>query len=322
MHPADKRPLIGVVLVALLLVNLHLTSCSRMTIRDQALREAQLPRHFEIETVPFFPQEKYQCGPAALSMALGWSGLQVPLEVLTQEVFTPALKGSYQSALIGATRRHERMAYPLSGRLNLFKEIVAGHPVIVLQNLGFSWYPIWHYALAIGFDLDRGNILLHSGTTPRKTTAISVFELTWRRSDYWGILVLPPNRLPATAELTRIIPAVVGLEKAGRWHAAIEGYKAVLGRWPNSLAAYIGMGNCWYAVGNLEAAESVLREAGRRFPEEGTVYNNLAQVLFERGNIDAAEGAARRAVDLGGPLVDVYRQTLKEIQAGRLVPIL
>lgn len=322
MHPADKQSLFVVVLVALLLANLQLAGCSRMTLRDQALREAQLPRHFEIEAVPFYPQEKYQCGPAALSMALGWSGLQVPSDVLTQEVFTPALKGSYQSALIAATRRHERVAYPLSGRLNLLKEIVAGHPVIVLQNLGFSWYPIWHYALAIGFDLDRGNILLHSGKTPRKITAISVFESTWRRSDYWGLLVLPPNRLPATAELTGIIPAVVGLEKAGQWHAAIEGYKTVLGRWPNSLAAYIGMGNCWYAVGNLEAAESVLRDASRQFPEEGTVFNNLAHVLFERGSIDAAEGAARRAVDLGGPLVDVYRQTLREIQGARLVPVL
>jgi len=320
MHSAGKRPHTGVVLVALILINLHLAGCSRLTYRDQALREAQLPQHFEIEAVPFFPQEKYQCGPAALSMALGWSGLQIPPDVLTQEVFTPALKGSYQSALIGATRRHGRMAYPLSDRLNLFKEIVAGHPVIVLQNLGLSWYPIWHYALAIGFDLDRGNILLHSGTTPRKTTAISVFESTWRRSGYWGILVLPPNRLPATAELSEIIPAVVGLEKAGQWYAAIEGYKTVLSRWPNSLAAHIGMGNGWYAVGNLEAAESVLREASRRFPEEGTVYNNLAHVLFERGNIDAAEGAARRAVDMGGPLVDVYRQTLREIQAGRPSP--
>lgn len=307
-------------LVAVLLVNLHLPGCSRLTHTDQILREAQIPRHTEIEAVPFFPQKKFQCGPAALSMALGWSGLQVSPDILTHEVFTPVLKGSYQSALIGATRRHGRMAYLLTGRVNLYKEIAAGHPVIVLQNLGLSWYPIWHYALAIGFDLDKRSILLHSGTTPRKTSSIAVFESTWSRSSHWGLLVLPPGRLPATAELTDIIPAVVGLEKAGQWNAAIKNYTAVLNRWPNSLAAHIGMGNCWYGLGNLESAESVLRDASLRFPEEGTVFNNLAHVLFERGDLEGAENAARRAVTLGGPLVKVYRQTLKEIQTGEPHP--
>ena len=311
---------INVLLGILLLVNLHLTGCSRLTYTDAILNDTRLPRNPEIKAVPFYPQEKFQCGPAALAMAFGWSGLQVSPDTLAQEVFTPTLKGSYQSALIGATRRHGQLAYLLNERGDLYQEIAAGHPVIVLQNLGLSWYPKWHYALAIGFDLNRRIILLHSGTTPRKITAMAVFESTWRRSDYWGLLVLPPGQLPATGELADVIPAVVALEKAGQWSAAIEGYAAVLKRWPRSLAAYIGLGNCWYALGNLDSAASVLHEASNRFPEEGTVFNNLAHVLFEQGDMIAAEQAARQAVDLGGPLIDSYRQTLLEIQnrkAGR-----
>jgi len=46
-------------------------------------------------------------------------------------------------------------------------------------------------------------------------------------------------------------------------------------------------------------------------------YNNLAQVLWERGNRKEALEAARKAVDLGGPLVEEYWRTLKEIQAGK-----
>ena len=250
-------------------------------------------------------------------MAFGWSGLQVSPDTLAHEVFTPALKGSYQSALIGATRRHGKLAYLLNDRRDLFQEIAAGHPVIVLQNLGLSWYPKWHYALAIGFDLDRRNILLHSGTTPRKTTAMVIFESTWKRSDYWGLLVLPPGQLPATGELADVLPAVVGLEKAGQWPAAIEGYTAVLKRWPNTLAAYIGLGNSWYALGNLDSAASVLRDASDLFPKEGTVFNNLAHVLYEQGDIESAEQAARHAVALGGPLLESYHQTLIEIQKGK-----
>ena len=36
---------------------------------------AQLPPKVELTNVPFFPQEAYQCGPAALAMALAWSGV-------------------------------------------------------------------------------------------------------------------------------------------------------------------------------------------------------------------------------------------------------
>ena len=305
-----------VLLGVLILVNLHLSACSRLTYTDPILHDAQLPRNTEIKAVPFYPQKKFQCGPAALAMAFGWSGLQASPDELAHNVFTPALKGSYQSALVGATRRHGRLAYLLNDRGDLFGEIAAGHPVIVLQNLGLSWYPKWHYALAIGFDLDKKTILLHSGTTPRKTTAMGTFESTWKRSGHWGLLVLPPEQLPATAELGDILQAVVALEKTEQWHAAIKGYTAVLHRWPESLAAHIGLGNCWYALGNLDAAASVLSDASHLFPNEGMVFNNLAHVLFEQGDIQAAEKAARQAVALGGSLSDVYRQTLIEIQTG------
>jgi hypothetical protein len=314
---SHRQAYVCVVLGVLLLVNLLISGCSRLIYSDPILNDSRLPRNPEVKAVPFYPQKKFQCGPAALAMALGWSGLQISPDTLAHEVFTPTLKGSYQSALIGATRRHGKLAYLLNERGNLFQEVAAGHPVIVLQNLGLSWSPKWHYAVAIGFDLDRRTILLHSGTTPRKTTAIAVFESTWKRGDYWGLLVLPPGELPATGELTDVLPAVVALEKAGQWPAAIKGYTAVLRRWPSAMVAHIGLGNSWYALGNLDSAASVLRNASLLFPKEGTVFNNLAHVLFEQGNIDAAEQAARQAVNLGGPLLDSYQKTLIEIQAGK-----
>jgi tetratricopeptide (TPR) repeat protein len=249
-------------------------------------------------------------------MALVWSGLRVSPGTLTEEVFTPALEGSYQSAIVGAARRHGRIAYPVSDLEVLFHEVAAGHPVIVLQNLGLFWYPVWHYALVIGYDLRQDFTLLHSGASPRKQLSMDVFKATWGRSRNWGILILPPDRLPVTAELPKFISAVIGLEQAGQWTAAIEGYGTALKSWPSSLAARIGLGNCWYALGQLAAAEEVLREASRQFPDEGVVFNNLAQVLFERHKQQEALEAARRAVELGGSLVEAYRKTLAEIQAG------
>jgi hypothetical protein len=74
-----------------------------------------LPSAYELEAVPFYPQEDYQCGPATLAMALSFSGLALQPEDLVDEVYTPSRKGSLQMAMIGATRRHGRLAYEISG---------------------------------------------------------------------------------------------------------------------------------------------------------------------------------------------------------------
>ena len=140
-----------------------------------------------VAEVPFFAQEELQCGPAALAMMLNWSGIAIQPSDLTPEVFTPDLNGSLQSALIGATRRHGRVAYPITGSEALLAEVSAGHPVIVLVNLGLSWYPKWHYAVVIGFDFEREMIILHSGLTANEHLNSRVFLNIWRRSKYWGL---------------------------------------------------------------------------------------------------------------------------------------
>ncbi|MDH3964083.1 MAG: PA2778 family cysteine peptidase [Deltaproteobacteria bacterium] len=276
-----------------------------------------LPIRHELDTVPFYPQEAYQCGPASLAMTLTWSGIQVDPEAITPEVFTPSLKGSLQSAMISTARRRGRVAYPISGVEEMLEEVAAGHPVIILQNLGLAWYPVWHYAVVVGYDLEQGIVLLHSGVTSQKRLSQRVFNNTWARGDYWGLLVLPPSRLPATATEHNYVSAVLGLEKAQQWLAAIEGYNTALARWSSSLSARMGLGNSYYALGDLESAEAAFREATRQFPTNGMAFNNLAQVLWEQGKQQEALEAASRAVNLGGPLVEEYRRTLKEIQKGK-----
>ncbi len=71
--------------------------------------------------------------------------------------------------MIGAARRHGRVAYVISSPEELLVEVAAGNPVIVLQNLGLSWVPVWHYAVVIGYDGDADMVTLHSGETPGKS---------------------------------------------------------------------------------------------------------------------------------------------------------
>jgi hypothetical protein len=299
----------------LVLASLFLSGCAMLQRGDWPKDLTGIPPQREIASVPFFPQDEYQCGPAALAMVLAWSGLAVEPAELTEKVYTASLKGSLQPAMIAGARRSGRLAYVISGTESLMREIAAGHPVIVLQNLGLSWIPFWHYAVAIGYDTPADEIILHSGPTARKRTDLRVFENTWARAKNWGLLVLNPSELPATAEEGKFVEAVIGLEKANQPAAAVDGYRAALSRWPENMAAIMGLGNSYYALGDLKESERAFRRATEAHPMEGAAFNNLAHVLLTQGRREDAYSAAQRAVALGGPLQSVFRKTLEEIEA-------
>jgi tetratricopeptide (TPR) repeat protein len=271
----------------------------------------------EIAAAPFFPQEEYQCGPAALAMALTHAGRATTPEALVPQVYLPARKGSLQAEMLATARRHGTIAYLLAPRLeDLLQEISAGSPVVVLQNLALDWAPQWHYAVAIGYDLNAREIVLRSATTRRLAMALDTFERTWARSGRWAMLALPPERLPATASETSYLAAAAVLERVAP-AAARRAYETALARWPASAAARIGQGNAAYAMRDLEGAAAAYARATRDHPGAADAWNNLAQALRELGRREEALAAARRAVELGGPRAGAYRETLEDIQRRR-----
>jgi tetratricopeptide (TPR) repeat protein len=247
-------------------------------------------------------------------MALNWSGVVLHPSDLSAEVYSPGLKGSLQSAMVSATRRHGRVAYPITGSEALLAEISAGNPVIVLVNLSFFWYPKWHYAVVIGYDQRHKQVILHSGVTAGEVLSSRVFMNIWQRGEYWGLLVLPPDRLPAGAKEKEWLAAVAGLEKSGQWRAAANGYATALKRWHQSFAAWMGLGNSYFDLNRLDDSVKAFHQATLLQPGNGMAFNNLAHVLAEQSKWGEARAAAQRAVELGGPFIGTFRQTLEEIK--------
>ncbi len=276
-----------------------------------------LPPSARVASVPFFAQERFQCGPAALAMALAWSGLPVTTEQLVPEVYTPGREGTLRPDIVSAIRRHGRLAVPVGRLTDLLAEISAGRPVIVFQNLGLTILPTWHFAVAMGYDLDAATISLHSGRQAERIVGLDRFEHTWTRAGSWALVVLPPGELPATGSAVTVGRAAAGLERAGHPDAAREIYRAMVMRWPDDLAAWIGRGNTSYALGDLAAAEAAFRRASALHPGNAAAWNNLAHVLGRRGQTAEAIAAARRAVDLGGQDGAPYRNTLRELIRAR-----
>lgn len=264
--------------------------------------------------VAFFPQERYQCGPAALAMALDATGAPVTPEDLVAQVYNPERQGSLQPAMISATRRHGRVAYPIHGLQALLAELEAGRPVVVLQNLGFGWFPQWHYAVVMGFEPGKKEVVLHSGTSPHYRMSLRTFMNTWRRAETWGLVVVHPETIPASADADSWVSAVSGLESAKRPAEAASGYMTGLSRWPDHVPSWFGLGNALYAMDRTDRARLAWQQAVAIDPEYALAWNNLAQVLADQGRREEALRAARRAVELGGPYEEEFEKTMSEIK--------
>ncbi|MGE0031580.1 MAG: PA2778 family cysteine peptidase [Steroidobacteraceae bacterium] len=278
----------------------------------------QAPRSIELSATPFFPQEEYQCGPAALATLLRASGVEIEPQALTPQVFIPGRLGSLQAELIGATRRHGRLPYQLATTADeLIAELAEGRPVLVLQNLRTSRWPKWHYAVLIGYDAASNVALLRSGTDERLAMRWQRFAGTWHRGGRWAITTLPPGVIPVHADAARYVEAAAGLEAAGQRHDAAVSYDAAIARWPEQQHAWLGRGNVAYADGDLPAAANAYLRAILLEPKDAAARNNLAQVLADSHCLSESRRQLGRAVELakGTPLAGAVEETRTKILA-------
>lgn len=276
-----------------------------------------IPTRAELTSVPFFPQDQYQCGPAALAMALGFAGIARTPQQLVDQVYLPQREGSLQPEMLAATRRAGLIAYPLQPEFGkLVHEIAAGHPVVVLQNLRFEWFPQWHYAVAMGYDAINQELILRSGPQSRLVVSQGDFIGSWAKAGKWAFVAMPPGDLPATASEDAYVGAATSLERVSP-KAARKAYEAVLVKWPGNLVARLGLGNIAYGLHDLNEAAREYGKATREHEDSGDAWNNLAQVLHEMGLNAEALVAAERAISIGGPRLQTYQATLQTVRSAQ-----
>lgn len=280
-----------------------------------------LPPRVERTEVPFFPQTRDHCGPAALATALAHAGLATDPDRLADAVFLPSRAGTLQLEMLGGARRQGAVATKLPRDLpSLLREVAAGHPVVVLQNLGLDLIPRWHYAVVVGYDLAARELILRSGTTARAVLPLRTFEYTWARGGHWAIAVLPPDQLPATALEADALDATVGFERAAPPARAALAYQALLARWPANLLAGIGLGNTRAAAGDAAGARAAF-EAVATQHDSAVAWINLARLRLDAGDRAGALAAARRGLQRANASEPAWRDaanaTLAAIDTSR-----
>lgn len=262
----------------------------------------------ELEAVPFYPQDAYQCGPAALATVLGWAGQSVTPQYLAEQLYIAERKGSLQIELLAATRQQGLLAYVHpNGYDDLWRLLEHGVPVLVLQNLAFSWYPQWHYAVVVGYDAGQRKVLLRSGRNRLRRESLTDFARSWEASGHWMMSVHRPGELPPGAQEAELLAAASALESTGQRPAALQFYRAATQQWPNSMLAWMALGNAHYQSADYEAAQAAYQRAGQVAPEHPAPSHNLAWALIRQGDSGAARVHAAAAVRLSQALPEAER---------------
>lgn len=240
-------------------------------------------------TVPFFPQTEYQCGPAALATVLVHEGVDVTPDELTPQVYIPARRGSLQVEMLAAARRAGRIPYVIDANPDaLAAELEARQPVLVLQDLmprplrrlGASQ---WHYAVVVGHEAERDVYVLRSGTERRRLEPARRFLSSWDAGERWGVVIVPPGDLPATAVPARFLRAVVDSAPTLPPEGRARAWASMLERWPEDPLILFGVANAAYAEGRIDEAAPLYRRLIELDPDHAAARNNYANVLLDLG---------------------------------------
>jgi tetratricopeptide (TPR) repeat protein len=267
----------------------------------------------ELSSVPFHPQDAYQCGPAAVATLLGADGIDVAPDDLVPEIYVPARQGSLQAEIVAALRRRGRVPFVLGPQIDAaLAELHAGRPVLVLQNLGTRGLPVWHYAVIVGFDPAGQRFVLRSGRERRLQMPARRFLETWDRGGRWMLVVADPAVPPASAEADTWLRAVAPFESLGELEAAVTAYRAATRRWPGSAWSWAALGNGLARRADWPAAQAAYARALALDEAAPLVRNNRAWALAQLGCRAAAFDDIAAGLAVATP---AQRETLSATRA-------
>jgi tetratricopeptide (TPR) repeat protein len=268
-----------------------------------------------LEHVPVRSFGDDQCGPGSLSVVLNALGDAVSEEELAATLPRAPGGGVLSVDLLLAARQRGFSASLVTGDEGAVrKEIQEGRPVILMLRMlnapGRS-RDVYHYVVVDGYDPRRRLFRIQFGDGKARWAGLDQLEGAWNGGGHAMVTVSAPPAL----EQMRV---AVELERAGRLDEAAERYTQVLEAQPESLRAWVNLGNVESGRGRPQDAERAYRRALSVSPEDPDALNNLAWLLLQEGSrLEEAEGLAHAAARRKGPDQALVLDTLARIQTAR-----
>ncbi|HEV8661948.1 MAG TPA: C39 family peptidase [Candidatus Methylomirabilis sp.] len=177
---------------------LLLAACAGPSAEALRAAVAAAPEGGRILPVPFFPQEEYQCGPAAVASILAYWGISAEPAAIAEAIYLPRLKGTLSLDLLLYAEQRGLRAVLLPQSADALKAALrAGRPIIALLNVGSRLIPTWHYVVVVGYADGPRAFLAHDGRHRERVFSYDDFAWRWQASGQWALLVEPPPGSPA-----------------------------------------------------------------------------------------------------------------------------
>jgi len=250
-----------------------------------------------IKDVPFYPQQDFYCGPTTLSEALNFYGHSTTPEDIAPSLFIPKREGSLQLELISAARSYGLLPYSTQSDFEtLFSLIDDNVPVIVFQNVATSWFPMWHYALVIGYDQTEKKIIVHTGETQAHEMSYELFERVWQRGNYWILALLESEQTYSYLDSFIYTKAAHDMLTVGLNGAAINYLTTATKVWPQEWLSYFLLGNHYL---NQSDQTAKWFSKGYKYASKNPEYlNNYGYALVQEGCIMAAKNLITAALKI------------------------
>lgn len=177
---------------------LVLTACAGPSAEALRAAVAAAPDAGIVLSVPFFPQEEHQCGPAALASVLAYWGLPADPGIIAEAIYLPHLRGTLSLDLLLYAERRGLRATLLPQHADALRAALrAGRPVIALLNVGSRLVPTWHYVVLVGYADGPRAFLAHDGRDRERVFPYDDFAWRWQASGHWALVVeRPPGGPP------------------------------------------------------------------------------------------------------------------------------
>jgi len=143
-----------------------------------------------VAEVPFFPQERYQCGPASLAGVLNYWGILVTPEEIAEAIYSRSARGTLDLDLVFYGEKKGLKAALYEGsRDDLGKNIKDKIPLIVLVDEGFLAYQKHHFMVVVGYN--NQGIFAHSGGERQRFYPWPGFLKAWEKTRNWTLRLTP-----------------------------------------------------------------------------------------------------------------------------------
>jgi len=286
----------------------------------ESVRSGGSPGHY-VEKVPFVRQDRYYCGPAAITAIERFWGKDVDQSGIAEEIFARSVKGTLTLDIELYARRQGYWSRRAGRDLTELKRWLDRNvPVAVLLQVGPRYLRKYHFVVLVGYSDHDRVFLAHDGTKPDALIPYLLLERRWRRAGRWALVMAPPDKVTWELDAAGYNDLGVRYEKLSQPQKSLQSYEKAIAADASNPLYHFNRANVLFKLHKGKPVAPVIagfQKALDLDPDFADARNNLAYLLMLQGKLDEALSHARRAVGVDGPTKFQHWETLAEVHEAR-----